>query len=83
MGRNLENDAAKTFADKLGIAHPGKVEVKLFHSFFHEPFHELKRERAFLELKKWMLQCIIPKSPVKPASSKSSGSEATGKERSH
>src|SRR5256885_9997677 len=52
----VDTSAAQNFASKLGIAHPGKVEVKLFHSFFHEPFHELKRERAFLELKKWILQ---------------------------
>jgi alpha-beta hydrolase superfamily lysophospholipase len=57
----VDSNTAKFFADKLGIAHPGKVEVKLFHSFFHEPFHELKRERAFLELKKWILQCILKK----------------------
>jgi len=79
----LDMSAAQTFADKLAVAHPGKVEVKLFHSFFHEPFHELKKERAFLELKKWMLQCIIPKCPAKPVSLKSSVNGATGKERSH
>jgi alpha-beta hydrolase superfamily lysophospholipase len=79
----VDTDAAKHFADKLAIAHPGKVEVKLFHSFFHEPFHELKRERAFLELKKWILQCAIPSRPAKPTSSKSSASGATAKERSH
>jgi alpha-beta hydrolase superfamily lysophospholipase len=78
----VDTSAAQNFAGKLGIAHPGKVEVKLFHSFFHEPFHELRRERAFLELKKWILQCVLPKCPAKPASSKSSGNGATAKERS-
>lgn len=76
--------AARSFADKLGIAHPGKVEVKLFHSFFHEPFHELRRERAFLELKKWILSCVIPKSksPAKRALSRFSANGATAKARS-
>jgi alpha-beta hydrolase superfamily lysophospholipase len=78
----VDTAAAKAFADKLAIAHPGKVEVKLFHSFFHEPFHELKKERAFLELKKWMLQCQIPKSPAKPVSSKFSENVAIEKEHS-
>jgi alpha-beta hydrolase superfamily lysophospholipase len=75
----VDTSAAQSFAGKLGIAHPGQVEVKLFHSFFHEPFHELRRERAFLELKKWILQCAIPPSPAKTASSKCSGNGATAK----
>ncbi|MGZ3650244.1 MAG: alpha/beta hydrolase [Bdellovibrionota bacterium] len=75
----VDTSAAQHFAEKLGVAHPGKVEVKLFHSFFHEPFHELKKERAFLELKKWILQCVIPPSPAKAASSKYSGKGATAK----
>jgi alpha-beta hydrolase superfamily lysophospholipase len=79
----VDTSAAQSFADKLAIAHPGKVEVKLFHSFFHEPFHELRKERAFLELKKWILQSVLPQSRAKPASSKSSGRGATAKERSH
>jgi alpha-beta hydrolase superfamily lysophospholipase len=73
----VETEAAQRFAHKLSVAHPGKVEVKLFHSFFHEPFHERKRERAFLELKKWILQCL--KRPAKPVSSKSSRRGATAK----
>lgn len=32
------------------------IEVKIFYSFRHEPFHELRRERAYLELKKWFLK---------------------------
>jgi alpha-beta hydrolase superfamily lysophospholipase len=75
----VDSSAAEVFANKLAIAHPGKVEVKLFHSFFHEPFHELKRERAFLELKKWILKCVLQPSPAKQPSSKSFGREATGK----
>ncbi len=71
--------AAQAFANKLTIAHPGQVEVKLFHSFFHEPFHELKRERAFLELKKWILKCVIPRPPAKRASSKPSARRAIAK----
>jgi alpha-beta hydrolase superfamily lysophospholipase len=81
--RVVDTTAAETFAEKLGIAHPGKVEVKLFHSFFHEPFHELKKERAFLELKKWMLQCMNPPSRAKAASSKFSAKEVTEKGTSH
>lgn len=80
--RVVDTAAAKAFAEKLGIAHPGTVEVKLFHSFFHEPFHELRRERAFLELKKWILQCILKKNspgPAKKGSSRSSGRGATAK----
>lgn len=78
----VHTPAAQAFAAKLSIAHPGRVEVKLFHSFFHEPFHELKRERAFLELKKWILSCqISPRSPgpAKKGSSRSSGRGATAK----
>jgi len=78
----VDTAAAQAFANKLSIAHPGRVEVKLFHSFFHEPFHELRRERAFLELKKWILACILMSSPPDPAkkgSSKSSGRGATAK----
>lgn len=80
--RVVDVAASTAFAEKLGIAHPGKVEVKLFHSFFHEPFHELRRERAFLELKKWILQCILKNpspGPAKKGSSKSSGRGATAK----
>ncbi len=80
--RVVDTKASKFFAEKLGIAHSGQVEVKLFHSFFHEPFHELRRERAFLELKKWILQCILKshfQSPAKKGSSRSSGKRATVK----
>ncbi len=80
--RVVHTPAAQAFAAKLGIAHPGQVEVKLFHSFFHEPFHELKRERAFLELKKWILKCLKTGSspnPVKKGSSRSSGKGATAR----
>jgi len=50
--------AAESFAKKLQVAHPAKVELKLIHTFYHEPFHELKRERAFLEFKKWILKTL-------------------------
>lgn len=78
----VDTAASQSYADKLSIAHPGRVEVKLFHSFFHEPFHELRRERAFLELKKWILACILTPSsqnPAKRGSSKSSGRGAIAK----
>ncbi len=81
----VDTAAAQSFANKLSIAHPGRVEVKLFHSFFHEPFHELKRERAFLELKKWILACLATSkthsssSPAKRGFSESSGKGATAK----
>lgn len=75
----VNSAAAQAIANKLTIAHPGRVEVKLFHSFFHEPFHELKRERAFLELKKWILKCVIPRPPAKQVSSKLSVRKATVK----
>jgi alpha-beta hydrolase superfamily lysophospholipase len=75
--------AAESFAKKCAVAHPGKVEVKVFHNFLHEPFHELKRDRAFLEFKKWILRWL-PKSPSRttpftPSSSKSSAKKATAK----
>jgi alpha-beta hydrolase superfamily lysophospholipase len=81
--RVVDTAASQAYAKKLGIAHPGKVEVKLFHSFFHEPFHELRKERAFLELKKWMLQCVIPPCRAKAASSKFSAKEAIARGTSH
>lgn len=70
--------AAQKFAKKLSVAHPGQVEVKVFQSFFHESFHEAKRERAFLEVKKWVLQCLPKKSSAKN-SLKSSANEAIAK----
>lgn len=73
--------AGEKFAAKLAIAHPGKVEVRIFHTFFHEPFHETKRERAFLEYKKWILKCSTTRS--KKSSSTSSAKEATGKATLH
>jgi len=78
----VDTAASQAFAEKLSIAHPGRVEVKLFHSFFHEPFHELRRERAFLELKKWILACLMKtgsENPVKKDSSKSSARGAIAK----
>ena len=75
----VNTKAAKHFADKLSIAHPGNIEVKLFHSFFHEPFHEQKKERAFLELKKWIVRCAHQQFPAKTASSKFSGKKAIAK----
>lgn len=68
--------AAEAYARKLSVAHPGNVEVKVFHGFFHEPFHEARKERAFLELKKWVLQCL---SPRKATSSKKSSSKSSGR----
>lgn len=68
------------FAKKCSVAHPGKVEVRVFHNFYHEPFNELKKDRAFLELKKWILRCLPRNTiPSKKNSSKSSASEATAK----
>jgi alpha-beta hydrolase superfamily lysophospholipase len=68
------------FAKKCSVAHPGKVEVRVFHNFYHEPFHELKKDRAFLELKKWILRCLPRNTtPISSSSSKSSVSAATGK----
>lgn len=79
--RVVDTSASLAFAKKLAVAHPGSVEVRVFHTFFHEPFHETKRDRAFLELKKWVLK----QRSSRQGSSKSSGSEATGKatSRSH
>jgi len=78
--RVVDTAAAEAFAKKVQVAHPGKVEVRVFHTFFHEPFHETKRERAFLELKKWMLRCLTPS---KKSSSRSSASGATAKATLH
>lgn len=72
--------AAEAFAKKLAVARPGKIEVRVFHTFFHEPFHETKRERAFLEFKKWILKCLTPS---KKNSSKSFAKEATAKATLH
>ena len=72
--------ATETFCRKLKVAHPGRVDVRVFHTFFHEPFHELKKERAFTEFKKWILKCL-PKTPK--SSAKSSAREATGKVSLH
>ena len=74
--RVVNTEAAENFAGKLAVAHPGRVEVRIFHTFFHEPLHETKRERAYLELKKWILKCLTPS---KKSSSKSSKRKATGK----
>ncbi len=77
--------ASEAYAKKLAVAHPGNVEVKVFHSFFHEPFHEAKRERAYLELKKWVLLCLSPRKATssKKSSSKSSGRGATARATLH
>jgi alpha-beta hydrolase superfamily lysophospholipase len=73
----VDTKAAQAFASKLTVAHPHRVEVKLFHGFFHEPMHEARKERVFLEIKKWILQCLIPASPQKKSgSSRSSAKEA-------
>lgn len=72
----VNTEAAEAFAGKLAVAHPGRVGVRIFHTFFHEPLHEAKRERAYLELKKWMLQWLTPS---KKSSSKSLKRKATGK----
>lgn len=81
----VDTDSAESFAKKLSVGHPGKVEVKIFHSFFHEPFHELRRKQAFLELKKWILKCTNnpQRRPAKRTSLKSSARGATGKGTSH
>lgn len=73
----VNSAAAQKFARKLSVAHPGQVELKLFQRFFHEAFHETGKERAFLELKKWILKRLLP--PSKRNSSRSSVSGATGK----
>ncbi len=62
------------------VADPRLVEVKVFHRFFHEPLHESKKERAHLEIKKWILKCL---QAPKKGSSKSFAKEAIGKETSH
>lgn len=78
--RVVSTEATIDFARKCSVAHPGKVEVRIFPNFFHEPFHETKRDRAFLEFKRWILQCLPRKhTSSKKSSSKSSGSAATGK----
>jgi alpha-beta hydrolase superfamily lysophospholipase len=72
--------ATLSFAKKCSVASPGKVEVRVFHNFYHEPFHELKKERAFLELKKWILRCLPRNTiPSSLSSSKSSAKKATAK----
>lgn len=77
--------ATQKFAAKLSVAHSGKVEVKNFHSFFHESFNELKKERAYLELKKWILKCLLPTKATssKKSSSKSSAKGATARASLH
>ena len=78
--RIVSVDAALKFSEKLKVAHPGRTEVRVFHSFFHEPFHEAKRERAFLELKKWTLKCLTSnKANSKKNLSRSSARGATAK----
>lgn len=81
----VDSVATQKFAAKLSVAHSGKVEVKNFHSFFHESFHELKKERAYLELKKWILKCLLPAKPnnSKKNSSKSSAKGATARASLH
>jgi acylglycerol lipase len=80
----VDTHAAQEFAAKLTVAHPHRVEVKLFHGFFHEPMHEARKERVFLEIKKWVLQCLIPaKTEKKTASSKSSAKGATARATLH
>ncbi|MGE3261007.1 MAG: lysophospholipase [Bacteriovoracia bacterium] len=69
--------AAQKFAQKLSVAHPGQVELKVFQRFFHEAFHESGKERAFLELKKWILKQLLPLS--KRSSSRSSAKGATAR----
>jgi alpha-beta hydrolase superfamily lysophospholipase len=78
--RVVDTAASEAFARKVEVAYPGRVEVRVFHTFFHEPFHETKRERAFLEFKKWILKCLIPS---KPSSLRSSGRRAIGKVNLH
>jgi alpha-beta hydrolase superfamily lysophospholipase len=77
--------SAEALAQKLAVAHSGMIEVKVFHSFFHEPFHEAKKERAYLEFKKWVLQCLSPRKAIssKKSSSKSSGKKATERANLH
>ncbi len=77
----VSSRAAESYAKKLSVAHPGMVEVRVFHTFFHEPFHETKRERAYLECKKWILKCL--QAPLKKSSSRSSGKEVTAKATLH
>lgn len=81
----VDSVAAQKFAAKLSVAHSGKVEVKNFHSFFHESFHESKKERAYLELKKWIIKCLLPAKPnnSKKSSSKSSARGATARASLH
>lgn len=59
----VDPEASQAFAERLLVAHAGKVEIKKFHSFFHEAFHETKRDRAYLELKKWVLR-NLPKGQI-------------------
>ncbi|MGZ3713185.1 MAG: alpha/beta hydrolase [Bdellovibrionota bacterium] len=73
----VDSAAAQKFAKKLSVAHHEQVELKVFQRFFHEAFHELGKERAFLELKKWILKQLLPLS--KRNSSASSVRGATGK----
>jgi alpha-beta hydrolase superfamily lysophospholipase len=73
----VDSAAAQKFAKKLSVAHHQQVELKLFQRFFHEAFHETGKERAFLELKRWILKQLLP--PSKRNSSRSSANGATGK----
>ena len=78
--RVVDNSASQKFIQKVSVAHRGRVEVKVFHRFFHEAFHETGRERAFLELKKWILKQLVPaKPPSKKSSSRPSVKGATAK----
>lgn len=72
----VDNAASRKFIQKLSVAHRGRVEVKVFQRFFHEAFHESGKERAFLELKKWILKQLLPS---KKSSSKSSARKVIAK----
>lgn len=74
-------EAAERYAQRLEAAHAGNVTVRHFHGFFHEIFNEVKRERAYLELKKWILTCLHPqkKASSRKGLSKSSAREAIAK----
>jgi lysophospholipase len=77
--RVVDNAATHKFIQKLSVAHRGRVEVKVFQRFLHEVFHESGKDRAFLELKKWILKQAVFS---KKSSSRSSGKKATERETS-
>ena len=70
--------AAERFAKKLTVAYPENIRIRHFHGFFHEIFQETKRERAYLELKKWIQECLHPRKKIakKKGSSTSSARAA-------